>query len=178
MSPGFLDSRAPFVIDQMLTCISESRRTPAYEDVLVAANAALARKGRRSKRLNIYLKQSCLLVCRTLTGTDLSAMLLLLICILLSTVHAFPAYSRTSGTSEEPVYTPFPNVTALLNMQTSHMSSLERRQITGTGICATAMSGFRCNMDNHEQNRCAGDAYSYCICAGGANGAGVDGLWL
>lgn len=105
-------------------------------------------------------------------------MLTALFCLLLPAVQAFPAYSPTSVTPDEPLYPPFPNLTALLDLQTSHLNEFQRRQIIGTGICATAMSGFSCTMSNHEQNRCAGDAYSYCICAGGANGAGADGLWL
>lgn len=59
---------------------------------------------------------------------------------------------------------------------------LEKRQsgVIGTGICASAMNGFTCDSSRHEENRCAGDQYSYCICAGSASMPGRDpqGLWL
>jgi hypothetical protein len=97
-----------------------------------------------------------------------------------SLVVAFPA----GPTTTLPAYTGYPNITQLLEEQTRSLapyhSSLERRQIIGTGPCSTAMQGFTCDMSVHEQNRCVGDSdnYSYCICAGAANGADADGLWL
>lgn len=82
---------------------------------------------------------------------------------------------------------PRANVTSLLRVRAAELSndmkSLRGRSyldVIGTGVCNTAMQSYPCNMGNHEQNRCVGgaDNYDYCICAGGANGAGNRGLWL
>jgi hypothetical protein len=58
-----------------------------------------------------------------------------------------PAYGNSHKVS---------NVSALLDERTSSSNGLMRRDVIGTGICATAMSGYECDMSNHEQNRCAG----------------------
>lgn len=98
---------------------------------------------------------------------------------------AFVMFRLPSTTSYPATPTPTPwgagykpsyNLTAMAEQQLA--GRLDRRQIVGTGICESAMQGFSCDMSNHEQNRCAGDDYSYCICAGNANGGGSQGLWL
>jgi len=76
------------------------------------------------------------------------------------------------------------NVTQLLEerLNDTALLQLQKRQsgVIGTGMCLSTMQGFTCDPSHHEENRCAGDEYSYCICAGSASLPGRDpqGLWL
>jgi len=103
---------------------------------------------------------------------------LAVLAIQLPLTNSYPAAPTATpwGAGYKPSY----NLSAMAEEQLASQSQLDRRQIIGKGVCGSAMQGFSCDMSNHEQNRCAGDGddYSYCICAGNANGAGSQGLWL
>ena len=102
-------------------------------------------------------------------------MLLLLLLYLLH--FSQPTWCYTASATLPPPRTSPADVTILEDIhKRAHIFS--RSDIIGTGICDTAMQGFTCDLNNNNQYRCAGDEYSYCICAGEANGGGQDGLWL
>lgn len=102
-------------------------------------------------------------------------------------VIALPAYEAALPTITLP---PHPghstNLSQLLEERLFRndtlLLQLQKRQsgIIGTGICSNTMQGFTCDPSHHEENRCAGDEFSYCICAGSAFLPGRDpqGLWL
>lgn len=98
--------------------------------------------------------------------------------VALATIVSAPAIWSIPTMSFLP--TPAPNL-FLDNLSTlpwDRARSLSILDALGTGICETAMQGYTCDTSNYDQFRCAGDNYSYCICAGGANGLGQDGVWL
>lgn len=102
-----------------------------------------------------------------------------------SLVNSLPPYEIARATITLPPHSGHPaNLSQLLKerLNDDTIMHLGKRQsgVIGTGICSSTMQGFICDPSHHEENRCAGDEYSYCICAGSASLPGRDpqGLWL
>ena len=69
---------------------------------------------------------------------------------------AFAYHVGSPTPTTVPVVSQVPaNVSALLARQ-HRLHGRAYFDVIGTGVCGSAMNGFNCDMDNHEQNRCVG----------------------